>query len=154
MRDIQRIVLHCSAGPTTQTAAAISRYHLLPVSKGGRGWRTPGYHYVVEGDGRVVQLVDEGKPSNGAKGYNATSIHVCYTGGVDRGGRPADTRTAAQRTALRQLVTTLHHRYPRAAVLGHRDLSPDRNGDGRITPDEWIKSCPCFDARAEYSDIH
>ena len=47
----------------------------------------------------------------------------------------------------------LHTLAPQATILGHRDLSPDRNGDGRITPDEWIKLCPCFDAQREYHDI-
>lgn len=149
MRKIERIVLHCSAGPVRQTADAIRRYHLLPVSRGGRGWRTPGYHYVIEADGRTVQLVDEARPSNGAKGYNATSIHVCYTGGLDAQGNPADTRTPAQRSALRRVVSALRRRYPAATVLGHRDLSPDRNRDGRITPDEWMKACPCFDVASE-----
>lgn len=149
MRKIERIVLHCSAGPVRQTAEAIRRYHLTPVSRGGRGWRTPGYHYVVEADGRRVQLVDEARPSNGVKGYNATSIHICYTGGLDAHGKPADTRTPAQRTAIRQLVSELRKRYPAAVVSGHRDLSTDRNRDGRITPDEWIKACPCFDVASE-----
>jgi hypothetical protein len=30
-------------------------------------------------------------------------------------------------------------------VCGHRDLSPDLNGNGEIEPEEWIKQCPCFD---------
>lgn len=151
MRKIERIVLHCSGGPSAQTAASIRNYHLLPVSRGGLGWRTPGYHYVVEADGRVVRLVDEAHPSNGVRGYNASSVHVCYTGGLDSKGVPADTRTPAQRAALLRLVNALRGKYPRAAVLGHRDLSPDRNGDGHISPDEWVKSCPCFDAAKEYN---
>ena len=39
-------------------------------------------------------------------------------------------------------------KYPKATVLGHRDLSPDRDGDGIVEPHEWRKACPCFDARA------
>ena len=35
-------------------------------------------------------------------------------------------------------------------ILGHRDASPDKNGDGEIEPAEWIKQCPCFDVRAEF----
>ena len=31
-------------------------------------------------------------------------------------------------------------------VVGHRDLSPDNNQDGKITPNEWLKTCPGFDA--------
>jgi N-acetylmuramoyl-L-alanine amidase len=32
-------------------------------------------------------------------------------------------------------------------VCGHRDLSPDLNGDGEIEPEEWIKACPCFEVK-------
>ena len=35
-------------------------------------------------------------------------------------------------------------------VIGHRDTSPDRNGDGIISPNEFIKMCPCFDVRNEF----
>ncbi len=30
-------------------------------------------------------------------------------------------------------------------VCGHRDLSPDLNGDGAISQNEWCKTCPGFD---------
>jgi hypothetical protein len=33
-------------------------------------------------------------------------------------------------------------------VQGHRDHSPDLNGDGQISPWEWVKTCPGFDAGA------
>jgi N-acetylmuramoyl-L-alanine amidase len=38
-------------------------------------------------------------------------------------------------------------------IVGHRDLSPDLDGDGIVEPQEWIKQCPCFDAKEEYKDI-
>ena len=37
-----------------------------------------------------------------------------------------------------------------SAQIGHRDASPDKNGDGKITKNEWIKECPCFDAKSEF----
>ncbi|WP_218565127.1 MULTISPECIES: hypothetical protein [unclassified Pseudomonas] len=40
---------------------------------------------------------------------------------------------------------TTEHQYPAARILGHRDLSPDLNNDGKITPIEFIKACPSFD---------
>ena len=81
------------------------------------------------------------------------SIGICYEGGLDVHGRPADTRTDAQRAALLRLLRRLRKDYPRAIILGHRDLSPDRNGDGRVTSDEWLKQCPCFDAATEYREL-
>jgi N-acetylmuramoyl-L-alanine amidase len=148
MRKIERIVVHCTAGNKYQKAAALVQYFLTSVSRGGRGWSAPGYHYVVEYDGTVVNTYDEALVANGAKGFNATAIHVAYTGGVAN-GKPCDTRSDAQKTALRRIIAVLSKRYPNAKVMGHRDLSPDRNGDGVIQPNEWIKACPSFDVKTE-----
>ena len=81
--------------------------------------------------------------------FNAESIGICYEGGLDCRGRPADTRTPEQRAALRLLVHQLQERFPGCRVCGHRDLSPDRNGNGEIEPEEWIKACPCFEVKEE-----
>ena len=84
-------------------------------------------------------------------GWNHRSIGICYIGGLDRNGRPADTRTEAQREALVRLVEDLRLVFPSLQqVIGHRDTSPDLNGDGIISPNEYIKSCPCFDVKAEF----
>ena len=82
-------------------------------------------------------------------GYNAYSIGICYEGGLDVRYRPADTRTEWQKHSLRVLIRTLLMDYPGCRVCGHRDLSPDRNGDGRISPEEWVKECPCFEVTSK-----
>ncbi|NDV81835.1 N-acetylmuramoyl-L-alanine amidase, partial [Bacteroides sp. 51] len=64
-------------------------------------------------------------------------------------GNPWDTRTLKQRNSLQVLVDSLLRDFPDAKVAGHRDLSPDLDGDGEISPAEWIKSCPCFDVKTE-----
>ena len=69
--------------------------------------------------------------------HNAHSIGICYEGGLDIRGQPADTRTAEQKQSMRRLIEELHERYPRALAVGHRDLDPK-------------KACPCFDAVKEY----
>jgi len=51
--------------------------------------------------------------------------------------------------SLRVLVRTLLVDYPGCKVCGHRDLSPDLNGNGEIEPEEWVKQCPCFDVSKE-----
>jgi len=84
-----------------------------------------------------------------AKGYNRSSIGICYEGGLDKNGKPKDTRTPEQRAALRLLVNELLARFPGCKVCGHRDLSPDLNRNGRIEPHEWTKQCPCFDVATE-----
>ena len=62
---------------------------------------------------------------------------------------PEDTRTEWQRHSLRVLVRTLLLDYPDARVAGHRDLSPDLNGNGEVEPMEWTKQCPCFEVKKE-----
>ena len=110
-----------------------------------------GYHYVIDLDGKV----EVGRPltMTGAhcKGWNDHSIGICYVGGLDIFGNSKDTRTPAQKKSMSELVQNLMDTYPTIVrVLGHRDTSPDLNGDCKITPNEWIKDCPCFDVQAEF----
>lgn len=118
-----------------------------------KGWVNPGYHYVVSPDGKITQLLDEDKISNGVKGFNSVSINVAYIGGIDTNGKPTDNRTDAQKTSLRSLLKMLHKKYPTAVIQGHRDFSPDLNKDGKITSNEWMKACPCFNAKEEYANL-
>lgn len=128
MRKIEKIIVHCTATPSGRhvTVEQVTQWHKA------RGFRTIGYHYLVYLDGSV----HHGRPLEevGAHctGQNARSIGVCYVGGIDRDSlRPADTRTDAQRMALRQLVADLQRRFPGASLHGHREFAP--------------KACPCFD---------
>ncbi len=85
-----------------------------------------------------------------AKGYNARSIGIAYEGGLDERGQPADTRTELQKRSLRILVRVLKEDFPGITqVVGHRDLSPDLDGDGIVEPEEWTKMCPCFEVKRE-----
>ena len=83
------------------------------------------------------------------KGYNRNSIGICYEGGLDKDGKPKDTRTPEQRAALRRLIIELQLRFPGCKVCGHRDLSTDLNRNGKIEPHEWSKQCPCFDVATD-----
>lgn len=149
MRKIELIVVHCSATRegTDVTIDDIRQWHRK------RGFRDVGYHFVVYRDGTVV----EGRPLEqvGAhvKGHNRHSVGICYIGGLSAIGEIKDTRTDAQKVALRELLKDLKRRYPKARVCGHRDLSPDRNGDGIISDYEWLKACPCFNAKEEYCEL-
>ena len=108
---------------------------------------------MVSPDGKITQLLDEDKVSNGVKGFNSVSINVAYVGGIDTNGKPTDNRTDAQKASLRSLLRMLHKKYPTAVIQGHRDFSPDLNKDGKITPNEWMKACPCFNAKEEYANL-
>ena len=146
MRKIDAIVIHCSATRVSLpvTVRDIDSWHRA------RGFKKIGYHYVIYMDGSV----NPGRPVEEvgahAEGHNATSVGICYVGGLDDRGRPADTRTPEQKIAIRTLVNELKGRYPQArTVVGHRDLSPDKNGNGVIEKWEWLKECPCFDVKTE-----
>ena len=153
MKTIDAIVIHCSATRAGQDvrAADIDKWHKE------RGYAGIGYNFVIDLDGTV----EVGRPLNrdgahcntaGLSGvsYNKHSIGICYVGGLDAFGNPADTRTPEQKLSLANLVYKLMDEYPIVEVIGHRDASPDKNGDGKITRNEWIKQCPCFDVRAEF----
>ncbi|WP_286950582.1 MULTISPECIES: N-acetylmuramoyl-L-alanine amidase [Brevundimonas] len=143
MKAIRYLVVHAAATPPERDIGVkeIRAMHLQ------RGFRDVGYHYVIRRDGRV----EKGRPDNVAgahvSGFNSISLGVCLVGGIDAEGRPEDNYTPAQYAALARLLRQLQASHPTARILGHRDLSPDKNGDGKVTPNEWLKACPCFDVR-------
>ena len=141
MRPITKIILHCSASVqgVNLTGNDILRMHTNPVRLGGRGWKNPGYHYVVRLSGKVEQILPIEQIANGVKGHNAESVHICYVGGLDKTGKPANTMTPAQRNAIRQLLTRLRALFPHATLHGHREFA--------------AKACPCFDVRTEFPEF-
>lgn len=154
-KDIDAIVIHCSATKEGKdyTVKDIDRWHKE------RGFKEIGYHFVIYRDGSVHagrELPKDGAHANtpgvSGKSYNLHSIGICYIGGLDKDGKtPKDTRTDEQKKAMMELVDYLMTRYPTITeVIGHRDTSPDLDGDGEVEPNEWIKDCPCFNVRDEF----
>lgn len=150
MRKITFIILHCSGTRCNRryTFVHCRKDHIMT-----KRWKDIGYHYYVELDGSIHKGREESVIGAHVRHHNKHSIGICYEGGLSSDGYPEDTRTKEQKDSLRKLLSELHHRYPEAIILGHRDLSPDYNADGHITPDEYIKQCPCFDALIDYSDL-
>jgi hypothetical protein len=144
------LVIHCTATPEGRevTSEDIRRWHTSPVSEGGRGWRQVGYTDLIHLDGSVERLVpnnedewvDPWEITNGAAGINGISRHIVYAGGLDRNGRPKDTRTAAQKEAMRRYVLDFVQRFPGVEVKGHNDFAK--------------KDCPCFNVGKEEWGIH
>lgn len=145
MREINLIVVHCSATRADRDFTEND----LEVCHRHRGFNGGGYHFYIRKNGDIKNTRPLEKPGAHALGYNAHSIGICYEGGLDVRYRPADTRTEWQKHSLRVLIRTLLMDYPGCRVCGHRDLSPDRNGDGRISPEEWVKECPCFEVTSK-----
>ena len=136
MRTITLIIIHCSAVRPGQRSSArdIDLWHR------SQGYKSIGYHFVVRRDGTVETGRRPDEVGAHCAGHNRHSIGICYEGGLDAEGRPADTRTPEQRKALRELVERMHACFPKALIVGHHDLNP-------------MKACPCFDAVAEYRDL-
>ena len=139
MRTITLLVIHCSAVKPDQTssAAQIDTWH-----RKDNHWKFGiGYHYVIRRDGTIEPGRPEWMIGAHCLNHNAHSLGICYEGGLDIRGDPADTRTEAQKTAMRTLLEDLHARYPCAVIVGHHDLDPR-------------KDCPCIkDVAHEFADL-
>ena len=166
-RTINAIVIHCAATPNGK----VYRIAALDVSHQMRGFKRDsqarrnfnpelrgiGYHFVIEIDGAIK--TGRGLEEIGAhvQGSNAKSIGICMVG--------TDKFKPAQWQALRECLILLagqmfnkliadvptmlkHFKEAGISIKGHRDYSPDLNGNGQIERNEWIKICPGFDVDA------
>ena len=139
----EAIVIHCTA---TLAHQDFRRKEIDAMHK-RRGFSMIGYHGLIGLDG----LFETGRQLDqiGAhvQGFNLRTTGLSYVGGLrSSDAKPIDTRTDAQQKTMLAKCKEWLKLYPRAVILGHRDLSPDLNKDGVIEPNEWMKQCPCFDA--------
>lgn len=133
--SVRFLVVHCSATRCNQdyTVEQLRHDHIL------RGFRDIGYHFYIRRDGTLTQHRSLLEVGAHARPYNRCSIGICYEGGLDASGKPHDTRTQAQRERMRDLLRRLLQLFPKAKVVGHRDL-----------PGATPKECPCFDVTCCY----
>lgn len=154
-KGIKHIAIHCSAG--------FGKRESIEAFWKTKGWKSPGYHRLIEVDGTMHNLLDFSKTSNGVLGFNEQTINICYVGGVENKGtarqpiwKAKDTRTEVQKTALKSCIKeaqewlTKNANTNKIIIQGHRDFSPDLNKNGIIESWERIKECPSFDAKKEY----
>ena len=117
MRTIIGIIVHHSAGPSTETVSAIRRYHTQV-----RKWSDIGYHYVIRlaEDGRW--RVEPGRPmsKDGAHddGQNHGTVGICICGDYSKGPVSAEAWAL-----LASTVVTLCHAFGLSAeqVEGHKE---------------------------------
>lgn len=152
-RDIRLIVIHCSATPngralshgSASIATVIDGWHEARGFRREIYWRQQqnpmlsaiGYHTVIDTAGVIATGRHLDEVGAHAAGFNQNSVGICMAG--------TDAFTPAQWSALKAVVADYRRRWPGARICGHRDFSPDRNGDGRVTSNEWTKTCPGFD---------
>lgn len=137
MRKIDKIIIHCSATKPSMDVGVkeINQWHKQ------RGWDSIGYHYVIRRNGQIEKGRDESIAGAHCRGYNQSSIGICYVGGVAEDGKtPEDTRTEEQKRALVQLVRTLKRKYPMATIHGHNEFAK--------------KACPSFDVQKWLTEVY
>jgi N-acetylmuramoyl-L-alanine amidase len=145
-REVDLIVIHCSA---TKETVNYTFEQCISDHK-ARGFNTCGYHRYIRRDGTI----HEGRPLDAVgahvSGHNSRSIGICYEGVLDSNGKAKDTRTPEQKESILKCIQEALSYGKIKRITGHRDLSPDLNGNGVVEPDEWVKQCPCFNAEPEY----
>lgn len=130
MRQIDEIIIHCTATPEGRktTVADVDGWHRQ------RGFAKIGYHYLIGLNGEIWIGRSEDEIGAHCLNHNAKSIGVCYVGGLSIEGKtPKDTRTQAQKEALKKLVKELKSKYTKATIHGHNEFA--------------AKACPSFDVR-------
>ena len=137
MRDLNRIILHCSA---TREGKDFSVDTIRDWHVNGRGWSDIGYHWVIRLDGSI----EVGRPleKSGAhtKGHNKDSVGVCYIGGCDADGKPKDTMNPEQEKAWRMIVLSLRTLYGDLTIHGHNEFAN--------------KACPSFIVKEKFADMY
>lgn len=144
-RTITHIVIHGADTPAGRSVrpAEVDAWHKQRGFQRSAEWRKRynpdlyaiGYHYLIDVDGQICTGRHPDEVGAHVKGHNSNSIGICLAG---RGSY-----TIAQWQSLRLLVQS--GLKPAPVICGHRDFSPDKNGNGIIEPSEWIKTCPGFD---------
>ena len=137
--SVKYLIVHCSATRENRdyTAEQLKRDHLA------RGFIDVGYHYYIRRDGTVTTHRRLNEVGAHCRPFNRCSIGVCYEGGLDSQGRPKDTRTLKQRSALVRLLTNLKKQFPAAMIRGHNEM-----------PGAIPKACPCFIPSKEFAYLN
>jgi N-acetylmuramoyl-L-alanine amidase len=143
LEDIHTIVVHCSA---TREGVWVDAHDIDVMHRERKPpFSMIGYHRVIRLDGSVEQGRPYTRRGAHVLGNNINTLGICLIGGLDDEGTPKDTFTDQQFHSLNSEIINIKTFTNVTNVCGHRDFSPDLNGDGLITPNEFMKECPCFD---------
>ncbi|URK88673.1 N-acetylmuramoyl-L-alanine amidase [Rhizobium sp. RCAM05350] len=122
-------VVHVTATPPgwDKGAAGIRAIHKA------KGWSDIGYNEIINPDGRAE--MGRGKMAVGAHvaGFNSIAYGLSMVGGVNVSNRPDfNTIKDAELATLERRMRALTLDFPDIEWCSHRDLSPDKNGNGII----------------------
>lgn len=131
MLPIKYLTVHCAATPEGRDVKA-DTISAWDIERFGQ----ISYHWVVELDGTMKRTLPDDRRGAHVGKNNTGNIGICYVGGVDKANKPKDTRTPAQKKALRDLIKIYQHQYPGIIIRGHRDWP------------KVAKACPSFDVAA------
>jgi N-acetylmuramoyl-L-alanine amidase len=134
-RTIKYIVLHCTATPQNTKVQSILNYWANVLK-----WKSPGYHYLIEADGKEHHIHPLHLVANGVRGYNTVSIHLSYIGGVDSNGKAIDNRTEAQKATMIKILKYLTSLFPDAEIKGHRDFANVKKDCPSFNTKQWLAS--------------
>tara|TARA_R100000781_G_scaffold46855_1_gene31530 strand:+ start:107 stop:520 length:414 start_codon:yes stop_codon:yes gene_type:complete len=136
MRDINRIILHCTATKegVDVSLETIKNWHLE------RGFKDVGYHYVILLNGEIVLGRNVFTQGAHTRGENEDSIGIAYVGGLDENGKPKDTMSIFQENAFFHLVESLSVTFGKLELHGHNEYSN--------------KACPSFDVQEKYKFLN
>lgn len=165
-RKIDLVVVHCSATPSGKWLGGMApsqpRYTTAPRiidgwhkardfkrsadARSRFNWplESIGYHYVIDIDGRLWTGRHLEEVGAHVVGFNTSSVGICMVGGAEREARYTTEQWEQLALLVRGLTSRLILPLNDHNVVGHRDLSPDRNHNGKVEPTEWLKTCPGF----------
>jgi len=137
MREIKKIILHCTATPAGREIdiSEVRRWHTQ-----GRNWSDVGYHFLIQLDGHLQKGRELTTIGAHTKGHNSDSIGVAYVGGLNAAGDPADTMTCEQEETFEHLAFALQLALCRPLdVHGHNEFSG--------------KACPGFEVKKKWPKL-
>lgn len=126
MRQINKIIVHCSATGINTTTEQITNVH-----RNLNHWSDNGYHFVIEHDGTICHARPVETIGAHCLGQNQDSIGVCLVGGKNRFDF-----SYSQLANLRSLIKQLCRKYniSPSNLFSHYEFSPK-------------KECPRFDVK-------
>lgn len=110
------VVVHHSAMPPSEGPRDIQRMHMHR-----RGFLDIGYHFVIDGQGRIYEGRNLAVHGAHVKGHNAGTLGIALMGNYEE-SEPA----SEQMARLKWLVRDLMAKHPLTHLAGHSDFLPGK----------------------------